>query len=131
MTGMDTTPSLGTRPAWSALPLPAKVFRVAHAVWSVASIAALLDIWVCALTGRRDRRLAASVAWLLAEGTALVIGRGDCPMGPVQRQLGDPVPLFELLLPPRAAKAAIPVLLVVTLAGMAGLVVGPRRTRHT
>lgn len=118
------------RPTWPELPLPAKLFRVAHGVWSVASIAALIDIWACAFTGRRDRRLAASVAWLLTEGAALVIGRGDCPMGPYQRQLGDPVPLFELVLPPRAAKAAIPVLLAVTLAGMAGLIVGPRRKRH-
>jgi hypothetical protein len=54
-----------------------------------------------------------------------VIGRGNCPLGPFQARLGDPVPLFELVLPPRAAKAAIPVLFGVTVAGIAALVVLP------
>jgi hypothetical protein len=38
-------------------------------------------------------------------------------MTPLQRRLGDPVPMFELVLPPRAAKAAVPVLAGVALAG--------------
>jgi hypothetical protein len=38
-------------------------------------------------------------------------------MTPVQRRLGDPVPMFELVLPPRAAKAAVPVLAGVAIAG--------------
>jgi hypothetical protein len=56
---------------------------------------------------------------------ALVIGRGNCPLGPFQARLGDPVPLFELVLPPRAAKAAVPVLAAVTAAGLVALVVLP------
>jgi hypothetical protein len=36
----------------------------------------------------------------------------------MQQQWGDPVPLFELVLPPRAARAAVPVLLVVSLLGL-------------
>jgi hypothetical protein len=35
------------------------------------------------------------------------------------------VPLFELILPPRAAKAAVPVLATVTAAGLAALVLRP------
>lgn len=107
---------------------PARAFRVAHAVWGVAGLAALADIWLAVLSGRRDRRLAASVAFLGVEGVALLIGRGDCPMGPFQRRLGDPVPLFELVLPPRAAKLAVPVLAGLSVAGMAALLV-PRRGR--
>jgi hypothetical protein len=38
-------------------------------------------------------------------------------MTPVQRRLGDPVPMFELVLPPRAAKKAVPALAAVALAG--------------
>jgi len=62
------------------------------------------------------------VSALLLEGAALVAGRGNCPMGPFQRQLGDPVPMFEWVLPPRAAKAAIPFLATVSLAGLLALV---------
>lgn len=95
-----------------------------HALWSVAQLGCLSYIWACALTGRRDRRLWGSVAFLSAEGAALVVGRGDCPVGPLQAEWGDPVPFFELVLPPRAAKAAVPVLAVVAIAGIAAVVLG-------
>jgi hypothetical protein len=98
-----------------------------HATWSVAQLAALAHIWRCALTGRRDRALWGSIAFLLTEGGALVVGRGNCPVGPLQESWGDPVPFFELLLPPRAAKAAIPVLAVVSIAGIAAVVLRPQR----
>ena len=112
---------------WSDLPGRAKAFRVAHAAYSVVGLSTLGYIWACVATGRRDRWLGASVAFLLLEGGALVIGRGDCPFGPLQAKLGDPDPLFALVLPPRAAKAAVPVLAVATIAGILGLVIrGPR-----
>jgi hypothetical protein len=85
------------------------------------NLAALAYVWLCAALKRRDRRLTYSVGLLSAEGAALLIGGGNCPLGPFQRSIGDPVPMFELFLPPRAAKAAIPVLTIVTLAGFAGL----------
>ena len=76
---------------------------------------------------RRDRTegsiLPASLGFLAIEGIALGIGRGDCPLGPFQRDLGDPVPFFELVLPPRAAKAAIPVLVIVSGLGIAAIAV--------
>jgi hypothetical protein len=67
------------------------------------------------------------VALLVAEGGALLVGRGDCPMGPAQATMGDPVPFFELLLPPRAAKAAIPILAAVSVAGLVALALRPPR----
>ena len=119
--------SIEPPPSWASLPPEAKAFRVAHVVWGIVALRALAHIWVCAVTRRRDRWLWAGVAFLLVQGVALLVGRGDCPFGPFQRRLGDPVPMFELVLPPRAAKAAIPVLLVVTLAGLATLVLRPPR----
>ncbi len=49
------------------------------------------------------------------------MGRGNCPMGRTQAAWGDPVPLFELVLPPRAAKAAVPILATASLVGLAVL----------
>jgi hypothetical protein len=72
---------------------------------------------------RRNRRLWASVAFLLVEGGALVVGRGDCPVGPLQEEWGDPVPFFELILPPRAAKAAIPLLAAISVSAIAALAI--------
>jgi len=114
---------------WTDLGRSARAFRVAHAAWAAVSLAALGRVWWSALVGRRDRALAASVGFLALEGGALVVGRGDCPFGRFQARLGDPVPLFELVLPPRAAKAAIPLLAGVALVGIAAAVArsgGPR-----
>lgn len=122
LTAARTSPGGDTLPvSWSQLPPGARAFRVAHLAWGAANMAALGHIWFSAATRRRDRLLTASVALLIAEGLALVVGRGNCPFGPVQRSLGDPLPMFELFLPPRAAKAAIPILTVVSLAGLAAL----------
>jgi hypothetical protein len=106
------------RVSWADLGRPAKAYRLFHATWSVFGLASLGYIWACAAKRRRDRLLAACVAFLSIEGVGLVAGGGDCPMGPLQEKLGDPVPFFELILPPRAAKAAVPILAVATLGGL-------------
>ena len=113
------------RPGWADIPAGARLFRVAHALWGVFNMLALGFVWKAGVTGRRDRVTYASSALLLTEGAALVVGRGNCPFGPLQTQLGDPTPMFEWFLPPRAAKAAIPFLALVTLAGLALLWVRP------
>jgi hypothetical protein len=110
------------RVGWHDLGGRARAWRVAHASWSVVQLACLAYVWSCVAMRRRDERLWASVAFLVGEGGALVIGRGNCPLGPIQDKWGDPVPFFELILPPRAARAAVPVLAGVSVVGLAGLV---------
>jgi hypothetical protein len=110
---------------WSALGPRAKAWRLLHATWSVAQLTALSYIWWCAIRRRRDAKLAAAVGFLAVEGGALVVGRGNCPVGPRQEAWGDPVPFFELILPPRAAKAAIPILAVVSVGGIAAVAFRP------
>ena len=92
--------------------------RTVHVAVAVVELAALGELWLCALTNRRGKALWAAVAVLALEGAGLVVGRGDCPLGPLQERVGDPVPLFELVLPPRAAKAAVPVLASATFLGI-------------
>jgi hypothetical protein len=118
------------RPRWSELSLAARLFRVAHGAWGAFNLIGLALVWRAGITRRRDRRVYASTALLLAEGAALVVGRGDCPFGPFQKGLGDPVPMFEWFLPPRAAKAAIPVLTIVTLCGLMVMWLRPPGTRQ-
>jgi hypothetical protein len=103
----------------------AETYRAAHAAFAIAQLASLGYVWSCALSGRRDRALAAAVGFLGVEGAALIVGRGNCPLGPFQSRLGDPVPLFELVLPPRAAKAAVPVLAGLAVAGLIAVAVLP------
>ena len=108
---------------WASLSPPAKVWRVAHASWSVAQLASLGYVWSCVLRRRRTPALWAGVAFLLAEGAGLLAGRGNCPMGARQEEWGDPVPFFELVLPARAAKVAVPALGAISIAGIVGLAV--------
>jgi hypothetical protein len=107
---------------WSELDRSARAFRIGHAAIALVELSCLGYVWRCAITRHRDRLLAASMIVLTAQGLGLVIGRGNCPLGPLQGRLGDPVPLFELVLPPRAAKAAIPTLAALTLIGVLALV---------
>jgi hypothetical protein len=122
---IPTTMAVMAEARWSDLGQRARAFRLAHAAFSVVQLAALSYVWFCAATRRRDRVLSVSAAALLVEGAALAIGRGDCPFGPLQARLGDPVPLFEVVLPKRAAKAAIPALFTIAVTGLAGVLLRP------
>jgi hypothetical protein len=62
----------------------------------------------------------AALAALCVEAALVLLSGGNCPLGPVLRTLGDETPFFELFLPPRAAKLAVPVLAAVSVLG-AGL----------
>src|ERR687890_2582714 len=105
----------------------ALAFRAFHAVIAVEMLLAIAYMWWCALSGRRDRLLRIAAASLIGEGVLVAANHGDCPLGGLQERLGDPVPLFELVLSPRAAKRAVPTLGVVAAAGLALLVVRGRR----
>ena len=97
----------------------ALALRAAHTGIAVVELSCLGYVWACVITGRRDRLLHGAVSVLAAEGAGLVIGRGNCPLGPLQQRLGDPVPLFELVLPPVWARRAVPILAGLSAVGMA------------
>jgi hypothetical protein len=102
-------------------------FRAFHAAIALEQLSAISYVWWCALTGRRDRLLRIAAASLIGEGVLVAANHGDCPLGGLQDRLGDPVPLFELVLSPRAAKQAVPTLGTITAVGLALLVVRGRR----
>ena len=103
------------------------MFRAGHAAIAVTFLAAIAHIWRCALTGRRGPLLPVAVVGLTAEGLLVAANGGDCPLGPLQARAGDPVPLFELVLSPTAARRAVPVLGGAAIAGMALLAARSRR----
>jgi hypothetical protein len=107
------------------MPLGAIVLRIAHTLVAVVEVWALGTVWDAALRRRRGVRVRLAVTLLLAQGAALAVGRGNCPLGPLQESCGDPVPLFELVLPPRAAKAAIPALFLVAVGGLVAAAARP------
>src|SRR4051812_8647385 len=109
------------------LSVAARAFRALHGLVSAAFLLAIGYVWWCALTGRRDGRLRVAVAALLTEGALVTANHGDCPLGPLQDRLHDPVPLFELVLSPTAARRAVPALGAVAAVGILMLLPGRRR----
>jgi hypothetical protein len=106
----------------SRLSPAALAFRAAHAAIALGFLSAIGYVWWCAITGRRDARLGLAVSALVAEGALVTANHGDCPLGPLQNRLHDPVPLFELVLSPAAARRAVPTLGLVASAGIVLLV---------
>jgi len=100
--------------------------RAFHAAIAVEQLLAIAYVWWCALSGRRDRLLRIAAATLIGEGVLVAANHGDCPLGGLQERLGDPVPLFELLLSPHAAKRAVPTLGAITAVGLTLLVIRGR-----
>ena len=97
----------------------AVAFRTFHAAIAAEQLLAIAYVWWCALTGRRGRLLSVAAASLIGEGVLVAANHGDCPLGGLQERLGDPVPLFELVLSPHAARRAVPALGAITVAGVA------------
>jgi hypothetical protein len=85
-------------------------WRLAHGLIALGFLGSIACVWRAALTGRRGPVVRLAVGSLVAEGAVVALNHGDCPLGPLGERIGDPVPLFELVLPPRAAKRAVPVL---------------------
>ncbi|MDQ3720444.1 MAG: hypothetical protein M3350_06655 [Actinomycetota bacterium] len=93
-------------------------WRAAHGLIAMGFLAAIGYVWWCALAGRRGPFLRPAIAALVGEGVLVATNRGDCPLGPVGDRIGDPVPLLELVLSPRAASRAIPTLGALTAVGV-------------
>jgi hypothetical protein len=123
---MGETRGFDPRPA-TKLSRAALAFRAAHAAIAVEMLLAIAYVWWCALTGRRGRLLCVAATTLIGEGVLVASNGGDCPLGGLQRRLGDPVPLFELVLSPRAAKRAVPTLGAIAAAGLVLLAARGRR----
>jgi hypothetical protein len=104
--------------AGGRLSVAALAFRAGHGAVTVAFLAAIVHVWWCAVTGRRDPWLRVAAGALVAEGAFVTANHGDCPLGPLQARLGDPVPLFELALSPTAARRAVPTLGLIAAAGL-------------
>jgi hypothetical protein len=104
--------------AEAKLSAAARGFRAVHGLIAVAFLLAIGYVWWCALTRRRDRWLHVAVTALVVEGAFVTANRGDCPLGGLQDRLGDPMPLFQLVLSPTAARRAVPVLGAITAAGI-------------
>ena len=102
------------------LPPIVLVTRVVHGLIAAFFLACIAAVYVAAVRATVD---AFTLAALGLECVLVFACGGNCPLGPALRRLGDEKPFFELLLPARAAKLAVPVLGLVTVGGGVALAV--------
>jgi len=95
-----------------------RLSRVAHALVTGLFLSCIALVYLGAWRGEAGALTLAAVGALCAEGVLVVLCRGNCPLGPVLRRLGGDRPLFELVLAPRAAALAVPVLGGITVLGV-------------
>jgi hypothetical protein len=94
------------------------VSRIVHALVAVFFLGCIAIVWVAALHGRAGPWTDAALISLGVEIALVAVNRGNCPLGPIARRLGDDKPLFDLICG-RYGKHAFPVLAVVIVAGVA------------
>lgn len=91
------------------------VLRAIHVLVALFLSVCLFYVYYVAVTGAEITAYVwGAVAAILAEGIMFIGLRRDCPLSMWQRKYGDDKGFFELFLPPQAARAVFPVLLVIS-----------------
>lgn len=91
--------------------------RVFHGILTAYFTLCLIYLYIVGITGSVNSTLFIIATLSLAlEGMAVfAFNKGNCPLIHIQRRIGDEKPFFELLLPPRLAKQAIPAFALLTI----------------
>jgi hypothetical protein len=99
--------------------------RGVHSLFTLFFLSCLAYVYYAALARKRNRLLAAATGALLIEGAVVRANGGDCPLGAIHHRYGDEKTFFELFVPPRLAKRAVPFFTVVTAVGLALAIARP------
>lgn len=94
------------------------LIRTVHGLLSAFFLACVAYVYYAAIADIESPLVYAAGAALVIEGAIVLFNGGNCPLGAVHRRYGDDKAFFELLLPPRTAKLAVPVLGAVTVIGI-------------
>lgn len=92
--------------------------RLLHGTITVFFLSCIGCIYYSAVTGRPNRLLLPAIAAVAAEGAIVLTNGGKCPMGRVHHRYGDDRDFFELFVPYRYSRHAVPVLGGVTALGI-------------
>jgi len=86
------------------------LLRIIHSILTLYFTVCLAYIYYAVITEQYNSLLVVSIISLGIEGIMIFgLNKGDCPLIHVQNHIGDEKPFFELILPRRLAKAAIPI----------------------
>lgn len=96
--------------------------RLVHGLITAFFLTCLGLMFYAGITGEHERLAWGAALAVVAEGGVVMLNGGDCPLGRVHQRFGDGKAFFELLLPPRLAKLAVPFFGAVAAAGIVLLI---------
>lgn len=95
------------------------ILRTIHGLFALYFILCIFCIYYAIFTLSLDIYLGIAISSLVVEGIMVfLLNRGDCPLIHIQRKIGDEIPFFELFLPKKTAKKAVPFFLYITFFGL-------------
>ena len=100
------------------------MLRTIHGLFALYFIFCIFYIYYAAITLHVNLFLSIAIASLFIEGfLVFILNGGHCPLAPLQKKMDDPIPFFNLFLPDRLAKKAIPFFIGLTFLGLLLLLV--------
>jgi len=94
------------------------LIRAVHGLLSAFFLSCIAFVYYAAIADVDSPLVIAAVGALILEGLVVALNGGDCPLGGIHRRFGDEKAFFELVLPPRVAKLAVPALGAVAALGI-------------
>ncbi len=93
------------------------LIRTIHGLITAFFVSCIVYVYYAGITNQPTLWAYLAMAALTIEGLVVVFNGGDCPLGPLHHRYGDNKAFFELLMPKKMAKRAVPVLGCVALVG--------------
>ncbi len=94
------------------------ILRIIHGLFALYFLFCLAYLYYASIFSQINIILLIAVISLGLEGfVVFILNKGDCPLIHIQRRIGDNTPFFNLILPAKLAKQAVPILTKLALAG--------------
>lgn len=100
------------------------ILRILHGIVALYFITCLIYVYSCIFSHITRVYLPIAVTSMSLEGIfVFILNKGNCPLIHIQRKIGDNIPFFNLVLPNKLAKQAIPIFSVLTLLSFVLLII--------
>lgn len=94
---------------------PIYIVRFIHFLVTMYFLVCLFVLLFSVVTNSRSLILYLSIISLLLEGLIIFLNKGICPLGFFHHKAGDTKTFFELLMPAKAARLAVPFFAVLSI----------------
>ena len=95
------------------------LLRTIHGLFALLFIACIFYIYYSAFLKQFNFFSGLAILSLTIEGILVfLLNNGHCPLAPLQWKLGDSTPFFNLFLPERYARLAVPFFAAITFLGI-------------